>query len=122
MFADPSGEEPSMQFSVRAGVGVSGKTECAIIPLFADRSPKGITADFDHVLKGQITRLVRQGRASSDPGQCLLLHDVSAGGARNLLLLGCGKRQSFGTAQLAKASSAAAEALSKTGIRSAVSN
>jgi hypothetical protein len=45
MFADPSGEEPSMQFSVRAGVGVSGKTECAIIQLFGLARPKSAFAE-----------------------------------------------------------------------------
>lgn len=110
-----------MQFSVKAGVGVSGKTECAIVPLFSGRSQKGITADFDRALKGQLARLIRQGSASTELGKCLLLHDLPRTGAKNLLLVGCGPKKSFASTQLAKAAGAAADALSRTGIHNAVS-
>jgi len=110
-----------MQFSAKAGVDVADKTECAIVPLFDGRSQTGITASFDRALKGKIRALLRSHDASAQPGQTLLVRDTSGTGARHLLLVGCGPSKSFARQQLIKASSAAVEALSKTGIRQATS-
>ena len=108
-----------MQFSVKAGVGVKDKTDCAVLPLFDSKKAASITSVFDRALKGQISKLVKSGDAATKLGQCLLLRDVSDTGAANILLVGCGKKGSFAAEQLAKAAGAAADALSKTAIRSA---
>jgi len=111
-----------MQFSPKAGVGVSTKCECAILPVFEGRSGAAITRDFDRAMKGRIRQLVRNGDASAKPGQSLLLHDVRATGAQHILLVGCGPKQKFGPETLARAAAAAADALGKSGIRSALSH
>lgn len=108
-----------MQFSVKAGVGASAKTECAIVPVFDGRSQSGITAAFDRSLKGRIRSLIRSGDASTRVGQTLMLRDVGPTGARNILLVGCGARADFGLTQLARAAAAAGDAVSRTGIRNA---
>jgi leucyl aminopeptidase len=110
-----------MQFPVKAGVGVTDKTECAILPLFDARSQHGITAKFDRALKGRIRQLIRSGDCSMQLGKCLLVRDVKGTGARHVLLVGCGPKKSFGAEQLAKASRAAADVLGQTGIRGATS-
>ena len=110
-----------MHFSVKTGVGVKDKSECSILPLFDGRTLSPITASFDRTLKGRIRALVRNGDASTSLGQSLLLRDLRATGSKNLLLVGCGASKSFGTKQLVRASAAAADALGKTGIRSATS-
>ena len=110
-----------MQFSVKSGAGVSDKTECAILPLFDGRSLGGITAAFDRSLKGGIRKLTRSRDASAKLGQSVLIRDVRGTGAGSILLVGCGPKQSFGAAELVKAAAAAADALAKTGIRSATS-
>jgi leucyl aminopeptidase len=121
MFNDRSREGPPMQFSVNTGVGVSEKTDCAIVPLFDARTLSGISAKFDRSLKGRIRALIRSADASTAPGQTLLLRDIKGTGAKNLLLVGCGSKKNFGPEQLAKASTAAADVLGKTGLRSATS-
>jgi leucyl aminopeptidase len=110
-----------MQFSAKAGVGVADKTECAIVPLFDGRTQVGITAHFDQATKGRIRSLLRTRDASTKPGHTLLLRDVAGTGAAKLLLVGCGARKDFRIEQLVKASATAADALSRTGIRSATS-
>jgi leucyl aminopeptidase len=110
-----------MQFSAKAGVGVSDKSECAVIPLFDGASQHGITANFDSAMKGRIRSLLRSGDASTKVGQSLLLRDATGTGAKHVLLVGCGARQYFQTEQLVKATTAAADALGRTGIRSAIS-
>ncbi|MGD8339646.1 MAG: leucyl aminopeptidase [Gammaproteobacteria bacterium] len=110
-----------MQFSIKAGVGVSDKSECAIVPLFEGRGLGKIASRFDRTLKGRLRKLVRSGDASTKPGSSVLLRDVGPTGAANLLLIGCGSKSSFGAKQLVRAARTATEALSKTGIRSATS-
>jgi leucyl aminopeptidase len=110
-----------MQFSVKAGVRASDRTECAILPLFDGRSASSITTAFDRALKGRIRQLVRRGDVSAAPGQSLLLRDVRGTGARNILLVGCGPKSEFRAERLVRAATAAAEALGRTPIRSATS-
>ena len=110
-----------MQFSVKAGVGVAEKSDCAIVPVFDGNSLKGTGATFDRALKGRIRRLLRAGDVPTGLGQTTLLHDCKGIGSTHVLLVGCGPRQKFGAEQVAKASAAAADALSKTGVRRALS-
>ncbi|HEY5665599.1 MAG TPA: leucyl aminopeptidase [Gammaproteobacteria bacterium] len=110
-----------MQFSIKAGVGVKDRSECAILPLFEGRGLTGIASDFDRALKGRIRKLIRSGDASTKPGGSLLLHDIGSTGATNLLLIGCGARKDFSGKQLVRAARTAADVLGKTGIRSATS-
>lgn len=110
-----------MQFSLKAGVGVRDRSECAIVPLFEGRGLSGITSDFDRALKGRIRKLIRSGDAATKPGSSLLLRDISPTGAANLLLIGCGARKNYNARQLVRAARTAADALGKTGIRSATS-
>ena len=112
-------EEPPMQFSTKASVGVKDKSECSILPIFDGRVQGEITASFDRALKGRIRQLIRSGDASVKLGQGVLLRDVRPTGSENILLVGCGQKRGFKSQQLAKAAGAAAELLSKTGIRSA---
>jgi leucyl aminopeptidase len=110
-----------MQFPVKAGVGATEKTECAILPLFDGRSLSGITGTFDRAHKGQIRKLIKSGDAVSGLGKLLMIRDGRGSGAENILLVGCGPKQKFGAEQLTKATAAAADALGKTGLRSATS-
>ena len=110
-----------MQFSVKVGVGPKNKSECSILPLFDGRGLSTITASFDRVLKERIRRLIRNGDASGKLGQTFLMRDIRPTGSDNILLVGCGPKKRFEVQQLAKAATAAADALGKTGIRSATS-
>ena len=110
-----------MQFSVKAGARPADKTECAILPLFDGKATSGIAAQFDRALRGRIRQLIRRGDASSSLGQSFLLRDVRGTGAKNILLVGCGPQAEFRGERLARAASAAAEALGRTTIRSATS-
>ena len=121
MFEARPREGLSMQFSVKAGVGVSDKSECAIVPVFDERTLSGIAAAFDRSLKGRIRKLVRSGDAGTKVAQTTLIRNVGATGAANILLAGCGARKSFGPAVLAKVMAASADALGRTGFRSATS-
>jgi leucyl aminopeptidase len=116
-----SREDLPMQFSVKAGLRASDRTECVILPLFEGKSTSSITTAFDRALKGRIRQLVRRGDASTALGQTFLLRDVRGTGARNILLIGCGARSGFRSDRLVRAAGLAAEALAKTTIGSATS-
>ena len=110
-----------MQFPVKRGAPVNGKTACAILPLFDGAPLQGATLEFDTATGGQIARFVKAGNAAGQPGRTAFIHDLEGTAAVSALLVGCGKRSRFEAKKLRSALVAAADALRPTGIRDAMS-
>ena len=70
---------------------------------------------------GALRQLVKAGDASSKPGHTLLVPRLQGTAPDRVLLVGCGPEAEFDAKALARAVSAAAETLSKTGIKDATS-
>jgi len=109
-----------MRFYAVSGSAARQRTECAIVGLYESGTLSFAAAQLDAVLGGRIARLVKRHDARGKLGECSLL-DVDHAPCERVLLVGLGKKESFGRKQYKKAVLAAAAAVAKTGARDAVS-
>ena len=100
-----------MDFPVKTGAPARQRTECAILPVFDDRTLSAATKDFDRATRGAITKLVRSGDAPSRLGSVTLVHRTQGTAAARWLLVGCGKRTDFTAKRFTTALGAAIHAL-----------
>ena len=110
-----------MEFPVKTGEPGSQKTACAILPIFESHRLKGPTHEVDISCGGTLSQLVKTGSASARPGRTLLVPNLQSAATDRVLLVGCGKETKFNAKALRQAISAAANALSLTGIKEATS-
>ena len=110
-----------MEFPVKTGEPGSQKTACAILPIFEGHRLKGPTHEVDISCGGTLSQLVKTGSASARPGRTLLVPNLQGAATDRVLLVGCGKETKFNAKALRQAISAAANALSLTGIKEATS-
>jgi leucyl aminopeptidase len=110
-----------MQFPAKTGAPASQRTACAIIPLFEGRRLAGAAKVLDEASGGLLRRLLRTGDASATPGRTLLVPTAGEAAPARLLLVGCGKRESFDAKRFTEALTAAIQALAGTGVREAIS-
>jgi leucyl aminopeptidase len=110
-----------MRFYAVSGSAAQQRTDCAIVGLYESGTLSTAAAQLDAVLGGRIGRLVKRRDARGKAGEVLML-DVDDGPCARVLLVGLGKKESFGRKQYKKALAAATAALAKTGARDAVSH
>ena len=110
-----------MQFSVSTGSPAAEATGCVILPLFENGSLAPATQAVDESCGGVLSRLAEAGDASAKPGRTLLLPGLEGIEAERVLLAGCGKKDDFDAKALNRIVAAAAQALSRTGVRDATS-
>lgn len=96
------------------------KTDCAIVGLHEGGGIDGATALLDAALHGRLARLVRSGDLRGKSGELRML-DVDGAPCARVLVVGLGKKGSFGRKQYRKALVAALGAVTKTGAKDAVS-
>jgi leucyl aminopeptidase len=96
------------------------KTDCAIVGLHEGGGFAGAGALIDAALKGRLTRLVKAGDLRGKSGEIQLVDADGLPFAR-VLVVGLGKKGSFGRKQYRKALVGALGAVVKTGARDAVS-
>jgi len=91
---------PNLTFSAREVADpASASSQCAVIPLFSDK--KSLPAEaraFDRAGDGAIKAALALGDFSARKGQTLFL--PGAGGARRMLLVGCGQAKKFDRAAM----------------------
>ena len=71
----------------------SAKTQCAILPLFQGEKLSGPALEIDRGASGAIKAALALGDFSARRGQSLML--PGSGGAKRILLIGCGEEDSF---------------------------
>jgi len=76
----------------------SATSQCAVLPIYAGKRLSGPAAQFDDASDGAIGAALKLGDFSGKRGQTLLL--PGAGGARRILLLGCGDPKKFDRAAM----------------------
>ena len=96
------------------------KTDCAIVGLHEGSALSGAGIAIDAAIGGRLTRLARSGDLRGKPGESLMLDSDGAPFAR-VLVVGLGKKGSFGRKQYRKALVAALGVVAKTGAKDAVS-
>jgi leucyl aminopeptidase len=110
-----------MDFPVKTAAPARQRTECAILPVFDDRTLSGATKEFDRAARGAIAKLVRSGDAPSRLGAVTLVHRTQGTAAARWLLVGCGKRTVFTAKRFTTALGAAIHALRSGGSKEATS-
>jgi leucyl aminopeptidase len=109
-----------MRFYAVSGSAARQRTECAIVGLYESGALGTGATQLDARLGGRIGRVVKRGDIRGKTGEVMLL-DVDNGPCQRVLLIGLGKKASFGRKQYKKAMLAAAGAVTKTGAHDAVS-
>ena len=109
-----------MRFYAASGSAARQRTECAIVGLYESGTLSTAATQLDAALGGRIGRLVKRHDARGKLGECTLI-DADHGPCERVLLVGLGKKESFGRKQYKKALLAAAAAVARTGARDAVS-
>ncbi len=110
-----------MRFYAVSGSAAQQRTDCAIVGLYESGTLSAAAAQLDATLGGRLARLVKRRDLRGKAGETLLL-DVDGGPCERVLVVGLGKKESFGRKAYRKALLAAAAALVKTGARDAVSH
>ena len=96
------------------------KTDCAIVGMHEGGGLTGTSAALDVALKGKLTHLLKRGDVHGKAGD-LRLVDTDGASCERVLIVGLGKKGSFGRKQYRKALAAAVGAIARTGARDAVS-
>jgi len=109
-----------MRFYAVSGSAARRRTDCAIVGLYESGALTTAAAQLDAALGGRIGRLVKRRDVRGKLGECTLL-DADHGPCQRVLLVGLGKKESFGRKQYKKAMLAASAAIAKTGTRDALS-
>ncbi|MCM2311376.1 MAG: hypothetical protein NDI84_08235, partial [Steroidobacteraceae bacterium] len=109
-----------MRLYAMSGSAARQRTDCAIVGLYESGALSAAATQLDTVLGGRLSRLVKRHDARGKLGECTLL-DVDHGPCERVLLVGLGKKDSFGRKQYKKALLAAASAVAKTSARDAAS-
>jgi leucyl aminopeptidase len=109
-----------MRLFVATAAANRQKTDCAIVGLHEGGSFSGAAAQLDEALGGRLTRLAKRGDVRGKAGEMKIL-DTDGARCERVLVVGLGKKGSFGRKQYRKALVAALGAIAKTGARDAVS-
>jgi len=108
-----------MRFHAVSGSAARQRTECAIVGLYESGTLSVAASQLDTALGGRIGRLVKRRDAHGKLGECTLL-DTEHGPCQRALVVGLGRKDSFGRKQYKKALLAAATAVAKPGARAAL--
>jgi leucyl aminopeptidase len=113
-------ESDTMQFPVKTDAPGKQKTACAVVPVFKGGSQTPAFTAIDRVSRGSLKTLIKNGDASADLGQCLLVPNLPGSGPARALLVGCGARRDFTPKCYRQALTAAAKALKTARLRDAI--
>lgn len=82
------------------------ETEVVILPFFSDEKPlKGAAGLMDWRMRGQISRLISEGRISGDKGESTLILPEYRISAKKILMAGLGDSSRFNESELKEAGS-----------------
>jgi leucyl aminopeptidase len=108
-----------MQINVVTGTAARASSDCAVVGVYEGGSLAAAARQLDRLLDGRIAALIKRGDFAGKLGDTLLLTDLTGGAAARVVLVGLGAKSSFGRRSLRRAVSAALQALTRTGARSA---
>ncbi len=109
-----------MRFYAVSTSAARQRTDCAVVGVYESGVLTAAATQLDAAIGGRIARLVKRGDARGKAGETVLL-DADHGPCQRVLIVGLGKKPSFGRKQYRKAVLAAATALARTGTKDAVS-
>lgn len=84
-----------MDFSIKTGIPEKQKADCLVLAVFESGKLADSTAAIDKACGGVISKIVKQGDISGKVGQTLVLFNLANITSPRVLLVGCGKIESF---------------------------
>ena len=109
-----------MRFHVTTTAAAKQRTDCLILPVFADGASAASLRSADKATGGCLTDLITAGDIGGKIGDTLLVRPQVDTPFRRVLLVGCGPREDFGRRELRRALAAGFAAWRKTKLKSAV--
>ena len=109
-----------MRFQVTTTAPAKQRTDCLILPVFADSAPSASLRAADKATGGCLTDLITAGDIRGKIGDTLLVRPQVDTPFQRVLLVGCGPRDDFGRRELRRALAAGFAAWRKTKFKSAV--
>jgi leucyl aminopeptidase len=115
--------EKSMQVTLESQPAEQFATEALVTYIFegAGKQPggpiDGVVANLDKATSGALSKLAASGELTGKPLEMTLLHFPPGVAAQRVLLLGAGKREKFGTAELRRLASAAVRYLKSRSVK-----
>jgi len=111
-----------MQISLETQPAAKVETEALVSYVFESEKEKGtpvegVIADLDKAAGGALARLAASGELTGKALEMTLVHFVPGMAAQRLLLVGAGKREKFGTAELRRLAAAALRHLKSRSVK-----
>jgi len=105
-----------MKYSTTASAAPRRAGSCIIVGVYVRGRLGEAATDIDKASKGRIQKQIKLGDLSGELGHTRLLNSLDGVKARRILVVGLGKRGSFGVTQFMQANTAAMNALNSTRI------
>jgi leucyl aminopeptidase len=110
-----------MEFMLESGPPQKQRTACVAVGVFAQRRLSDAARQLDEASNGHITAILKRGDFDGDKEQSLMLYDVPNTRCERLLLIGCGREESFDVSAFRKAHASLARTLKHGGAANAIS-
>jgi leucyl aminopeptidase len=104
-----------MEFTVTSGDSHKQSTPCAVVGVFEACKLSPAAKKLDKASKGALSRVCESGDIKGKAGQAILLHAVHGLPCERVLLVGCGKENTFDSQAYRKAVERAVKTLIETG-------
>ena len=104
-----------MEFSIKISVPEKAKTACLVAGIFESGTLSATAASIDRASNGYVRTLIRSGDMQGKAGSSRFLYRVPGIKAERVLLVGLGKKESFGAKEYCEAVRNAVSSLNGTG-------
>ncbi len=110
-----------MEISVKLGSARTLKTACIAVAIHSGKRLSPCAQALDKASRGALSRVIKRGDISGNPGESLMLPDVGGISAERVLLVGCGRKDGVSGSEYQRVLATAAKALCEAGVRTAAS-
>ncbi|MGD9600435.1 MAG: leucyl aminopeptidase [Gammaproteobacteria bacterium] len=110
-----------MEISIKLGGARTLKAGCIAVAVFAGKRLSPTAQAIDRASRGALSRVIKRGDISGNPGEALMLPDVGGIAAERVLLVGAGKQDGIDGADYLKLLDKTARTICEAGIKTAAS-
>jgi leucyl aminopeptidase len=110
-----------MEISVKLGSARTLKIACIAVAVHSGKRLSPCAQALDRASRGALSRVIKRGDISGNPGEALMLPDVGGISAERVLLVGSGRQDGISGSEYQRVLTTAAKALCEAGLRTAAS-
>jgi len=110
-----------MEISIKLGSPRTLKAGCIAVAVFAGKRLSPTAQSLDKASRGALSRILKRGDISGNPGEALMLPDVSGAAADRVLLVGGGKQDGLSATEYLNVLNKTAKTVCDAGLKSAAS-